>query len=96
MKRHYYDYTVEWDVTKNWANYHKHGVRFEYAARVFMDYNRIEYYDEGHSGEEDRFYVIGLVEELLFVVYTERGDCIRIISARYATKEEEAQYYGNC
>ena len=42
------------------------------------------------------FYSIGRVEDVLFVVYTERGSSIRMISARYATKREEEVYYGNC
>ena len=50
--------------------------------------NRIEKYDARHSIDEDRYNVIGMVENLLFVVYTERNDdTIRIISARKATKE---------
>lgn len=44
--------------------------------------------------EEDRYNVIGMVEELLFVVYTEREkDIVRIISARKATEEECNEYY---
>ena len=96
MKKFFYDYIVEWDETKAELNYKKHHVKFESAARVFMDYDRIEFYDLNHSTSEDRYYVIGRVEEILFVVYTERGDYIRLISARYATKEEEEIYYGNC
>ena len=56
--------------------------------------NRIEKYDARHSIDEDRYNVIGMVENLLFVVYTERNDdTIRIISARKATKEERDEYY---
>lgn len=62
--------------------------------RVFLDEKRIEKYDSVHSTEkEDRWNVIGLVLNVLFVVYTERKDTIRIISARKATKEEENEYY---
>lgn len=64
------------------------------AVRVFLDEDRIEKYDSRHSMEEDRYNVIGMVEELLFVVYTERGkDIVRIISARKATEEECNEYY---
>ena len=49
-----------------------------------------------YSKDEDRYYTIGKVEDVLFVVYTERGSSIRLISARYATKREEAIYYGSC
>ena len=58
-----------------------------------MDENRIDYFDELHSNYEDRFKVIGLVEKVLLVIYTERGERIRLISARLANKREEAEYY---
>ena len=87
--------SVEWDEQKNQTNYAKHGIRFETAALVFADENRIEYYDEIHSTEEDRYVVIGLVNHVLFVVYTMRKDTIRIISARLATRIERNIYYGN-
>ena len=44
---------------------------------------------------EDRYYTIGKVGDVMFVVYTERGEVLRLISARYATKAEEELYYGN-
>lgn len=90
-----YDYIVEWDEDKNKQNYQKHGIRFETAAFVFNDHDRIEYYDEDHSDTEDRYYTIGKVGDVMFVVYTERGAALRLISARYATKAEEEIYYGN-
>ncbi|HIV98903.1 MAG TPA: BrnT family toxin [Candidatus Ornithospirochaeta avicola] len=85
----------EWDEEKNIANIKKHdGISFHMAVRVFLDGNRIERYDCKHSIDEDRYNVIGMVERLLFVVYTERdADTIRIISARKATKEECNEYY---
>ena len=59
----------------------------------FKTYRKI---DENHSDKEKRYNVIGLVERVLFVVYTERGnDNIRIISARRATPKEEKEYYEN-
>ncbi|MBR4642713.1 MAG: BrnT family toxin [Selenomonadaceae bacterium] len=88
------EYVVEWDDNKAEINYKKHGIRFKFAARVFLDENRIDYYDELHSDYEDRIKVIGLVDEVLSVIYTERGEKYRLISARYATKEEEDEYYG--
>ena len=90
------DYIVEWDSAKNAANIRKHGVDFETAAYIFTDVNRLEFYDELHSQEEERYYTIGKVGDVLFVVYTDREPVLRLISARYATKEEEAVYYGNC
>lgn len=50
-------------------------------------------YDFEHSTDEDRYIVIGKVKEILFVVYTERKDMIRIISARIAEPEERRLYY---
>ena len=88
------EYVVEWDDNKAEINYKKHVIRFKFAARVFLDENRIDYYDELHSDYEDRIKVIGLVDEVLSVIYTERGEKYRLISARYATKEEEDEYYG--
>ena len=82
----------EWDEEKAAANWKKHGVRFETASHVFEDVNRLEYYDELHSNGEERFQVIGKVNEILFVVYTERRERIRLISARKATKTERRKY----
>lgn len=85
----------EWDEEKARINLKKHGVPFELAAKVFLDENRIEIYDEAHSMEEDRYITIGLAGEVLFVVYTERHPQIRLISARLATARERKVYYGN-
>ena len=83
----------EWDEEKAAANLKKHGVDFFHAARVFDDENRIEYYDMAHSEEEDRYNTIGMADGILFVVYTERRETIRIISARYANRRERRLYY---
>ena len=72
----------------------KHKISFEDAARVFLDDNRIDEFDELHSDYEERRKVIGMVENVLFVVYTERGEKLRLISARNATKKEKEDYYG--
>ena len=87
-------YFVEWDDNKAELNFKKHGIRFRVAARIFLDDNRIEDYDELHSDDEDRWQVIDKVKDILAVIYTERREKYRIISARYATKEEEDEYYG--
>lgn len=63
------------------------------ATGVFFDEYRIERVDYLHSADEERLYTIGRIESILFVVFTERKDNIRIISARKATKEEENEYY---
>lgn len=120
----------EYDEAKNQKNIANHGISFTNAARVFFDYDRIEYFDESHSNEEDRYDTIGdtsagavnmtyadsgitiignagqsigMVNDILFVVYTERSiidsagklvDVTRIISARLATNFERGIYYG--
>ena len=83
----------QWDENKNLINQKKHGISFQTASRVFEDENRIEIYDDMHSFNEDRYNTIGVVNDVLFVVYTERKDNIRIISARLATREERRLYY---
>ena len=83
----------EWDEEKAAANLRKHKIDFRDAALVFNDENHIEYYDEANSVFEDRYNVIGMVDDILFVVYTERGEKIRIISARLATPMERRAYY---
>ncbi len=83
----------EWDEEKNLLNQQKHGISFELASYVFSDENYIEMYDFEHSIEEDRFIAIGLVGTVLFVVFTERKESIRLISARVATDAERRLYY---
>lgn len=86
----------EWDEIKNEKNKRNHGISFETAAFVFNDVNRIEIYDALHSKiNEDRYITIGKVRKNLYVVYTEREDKIRIISARLAEKREKEIYYVN-
>lgn len=96
---HIYNINIifEWDNAKNEYNKKKHdGIGFEFVVRVFLDEKRIEKYDYKHStATEDRWNVIGLVDDVLFVVYTERNDKMRIISARKATQEECNEYYDN-
>ena len=86
---------VEWDDNKNRLNKKKHGLSFELASRIFDDDMRLEEYDEEHSvNGEERYISIGLVNKVLTVVHTDRQDAIRIISARFANKEEKERYYG--
>ena len=75
-------------------NWKKHGIHFEDAALIFLDEHLIDDYDEEHSDDEDRIKVIGLVGKVLVVIYTERGEKYRLISARQATKKERSRYYG--
>ena len=83
----------EWDSDKAELNWQKHTVDFEEAAKVFDDPNRIEQFDEEHSAEEERWITVGMVSRILFVVYTERDEAIRIISARKANAKERKDYY---
>lgn len=87
------DYKFVWDSEKAEKNWRKHGIYFEDAVRVFFDDNFVDDYDELHSDFEDRIKIIGRVNQILTVIYTERGDRNRIISARKADKKEEALYY---
>lgn len=124
------DMMFEYDERKNQKNIAKHGISFTTAARVFFDYDRIEYYDKANSYEEDRYDTIGdtsagavnldtfnrdvsitgnvkqsigMINDILFVVYAERVttdpagkkvDVTRLISARLATNFERGIYYG--
>lgn len=86
----------EWDDEKEQKNIIKHGIDFDTAAVVFQDINRLEFYDEKHSIDEDRYITIGLINGeayIVMVVYTERDEAIRLISARKATKQERRMYY---
>ncbi len=87
----------EWDEKKAEQNIRKHSVSFEEAATVFSDHFSITIYDPLHSKDEDRFVILGMSENnrLLVVIHTERGDKIKIISARKATKKERRQYESN-
>jgi uncharacterized protein len=85
----------EWDEAKASANLKKHNVSFEDAMYVFQDENRIEFYDAEHSITEDRYVAIGMVGTVLFVVFTERRDVTRIISARKANAKERNYYNDN-
>jgi uncharacterized DUF497 family protein len=84
---------VEWDDFKAAANEVKHGVSFLLAARVFQDKKYVEKPDPKHSLVEARFFAIGEVEDVvLTLVCTRRGNAIRIISARRASREERREY----
>ena len=88
--------TFEWNRTKARANALKHGVTFEEARSVFYDDQARQFFDEGHSDSEDRFIMLGLSDRFRLLVVCHAGDAsgetIRIISARKATKTEQAFY----
>ncbi len=84
----------EWDPEKAKANLRKHGVSFPEAATVLRDLLGITVFDPDHSREEDRYLTFGTSARarVLVVAHTDRGDRIRIISARGLTRAERAQY----
>ena len=86
----------EWDQGKARANAGKHGVSFDEAATAFGDPLSVTIPDPDHSNEEDRSILLGSTyqDRLVVVVHTERGDNIRIISARLATRTERRAYEG--
>lgn len=90
-----YNSVFEWDEPKNEVNYHKHGVDFPTATEVFQDFFAVETMDERTTFHgEERYLITGMSGgSLLTVVYTQRGDAIRLISARRASKHERNDYY---
>lgn len=90
------DLKFEWDKHKAALNKRKHGISFEEAATVFYDEDALEFHDPDHSGDEDRFIMLGLSSRtrMLVVNHCLRKSCsvIRIISSRKATKHEAQRY----
>jgi uncharacterized DUF497 family protein len=84
----------EWYSEKERLIAEKHGLDMETIKLIFDDPFRIVQYDVTHSGLEDRWQILGKVKDVLFTVYTERSEKIRIITAREATPEERRIYYG--
>ncbi|MCX6029353.1 MAG: BrnT family toxin [Chloroflexi bacterium] len=82
----------EWDERKARINAEKHGVTFEEAAEAFFD----PFYQTGGAAtsDEQRDFILGysLSQNLLLVIHVERGQRIRIISARQATRFERKLY----
>jgi uncharacterized DUF497 family protein len=90
--------TFEWDPPKAATNLKKHQISFEEARSVFFDEFAVQFFDEAHSLDEERFLLLGMSSgsKLLIVCHCERneGEVIRIISARKATKRESEFYQG--
>ena len=88
----------EWDPSKAASNAKKHKVTFEVAKTVFYDDFALQFFDEEHSFDEERFLMLGMSSDarLLLVCHCEKedGDVIRIISARKATESEAQNYRG--
>jgi len=88
------DRVFEWDDTKAATNWRDHGVAFHQAVKVFRDPFAVEWIDDREDYGEERLNMIGFCEGvLLHVTYTERGDRLRLISARRAEKYEQDRYY---
>jgi uncharacterized protein len=89
----------EWDPAKAAANLRKHNVSFEAARSVFYDELAVQFFDDDHSDDEARFLLLGMSSDgrLLLVCHCERerGEVIRIISARRATASEAKFYPGD-
>ena len=83
----------EWDDRKAAKNVAKHGVPFEYAARVFLDPHRVVGVDTRRDYAEERWLVLGKIDKRVFAVaYTPRGAAIWLISARKANERERRKY----
>jgi uncharacterized DUF497 family protein len=84
----------EWNDAKAASNWRDHGVTFEMARDAFRDAFAVEAVDEGQDTTEERYVLLGMVENrLLFVSYTVRGERTRIISARRAEPFERRRYH---
>jgi uncharacterized DUF497 family protein len=84
----------EWDPEKATRNRRKHGVSFHEAATVFADPLAVTYHDPDHSISEERFITVGMsrTDRALLVAHSDRGENIRIISARKTTVQERKHY----
>lgn len=91
--------TIGWDDAKAQSNLRKHGVSFAQAATVMLDPLALTVFDAAHSQTEERWFTLGQTSEgqLLAVAHTYQMKkastaCIRLISAREATRRERQQY----
>lgn len=84
----------DWDYNKAATNLRKHDVSFEEAQTIFNDPLYVDFYDPDHSDHEARYLMVGESDRgrLLIVSYTERGNFIRLISAREVTRAERELY----
>ena len=84
----------EWESEKAAENLERHGIAFEEAATAFGDPLSITIGDPDHSEAEDRFILLGMTfrGRLVVVVHTDRGENVRLISARLANRRERQSY----
>lgn len=89
--------SFEWDKKKENANVKKYGISFEDARTAFYDEHALQFYDPDHSGDEERFILLGTNHKLKTLVvchcFKEAETVIRIISARTADKDEQNAYW---
>ena len=87
-----------WDENKNKENIKKHGIAFEEAKTIFLNFPLEIFHDPEHSEDEDRYIAVGFSnkDRVLLVVHCEnaKGTEIRIISARKTTKHETQDIFG--
>jgi uncharacterized DUF497 family protein len=84
----------EWSEEKEARNLRKHQMSLAAGMPVFDDPLRIERRDDAHSSNEERYQTMGMVDNVLFVAYTERDEVTRLISVRPAEPKERRIYYG--
>ena len=85
--------SFEWDEQKSANNQLKHGISFKFATRVFLDKNCIKFLDTRKDYGEERYIALGSIQRRIFVVvFTHRGNNLRIISARKANEREQRAY----
>lgn len=83
-----------WDERKAVSNLRRHGVAFEIALLAFRDPFAVEQIDDREDYGEERINMLGMYDGvILFVTYTERGEEIRLISARRAERHERDRYF---
>ena len=84
----------DWDENKARLNLTNHDISFDEAKTIFDDPLYVDFFDPDHSDSENRYLRFGMSDQhrLLLVSHTERGDTLRIISARLATKNERKTY----
>ncbi len=86
----------EWDSKKAASNVKKHGVSFDEAVTVFYDPLAATFDDPDHSMDEGRYVTVGFSsrDRLLVVCHLDRGDAVRVVSARRATRSERKRHEG--
>ena len=83
----------EWDSRKREENLKKHGIDFWDVTHFFEDPNTLEFKDDRMDYDEERRVIIGMLQAILVsVVFTERGEAIRLFSARKSTAHERKKF----